>query len=151
VAEGSAATEIHFGFTPGGSQEKAEAVRGAARVTRAPTTPEATRTPTSPGVVRSTSAKPATKSDDDEDEEEVPGKIKSFDPARRILVLSLLNGTTRSFLLPRNVPVEVGSTASKKGIEDPALKAGATVTIFTEEGGHKVKEVKVTQHGWFRR
>jgi hypothetical protein len=151
VAQGSTATEIHFGFTPGGSQEKADAVRGAARETRAPTRPGAARTPTSPGVIRPTGGKPVTKSDDEEDEEEVPGKIKSFDPERRVLVLNLLNGTTRSFLLARDVPVEVGSAVSKKGIEDPALKAGATVTVFTEEGGHKVKEVKVTQHGWFRR
>jgi hypothetical protein len=149
VAQGANATEVHLGFTPGGSQEKAEAMRGAARETRPPTTPA--RTPTSSGLVPSANSRVPTKPEEEEDEEEIPGKIKSYDPARRILVLSLLNGTSRSFLLAKDVPVVVGRTASKKGIEDPALKDGATVTIFTENGGHKVKEVKVAQHSWFRR
>jgi hypothetical protein len=148
VAEGSTATEVHFGFTPGGSQEKAEAMRGAARETRPPSTP--TQTPTSSRVVPSANSKETTKPDEEEDDTEIPGKIKSYDPARRILVLSLLNGANRSFVLAKDVPVMVGRTASKKGLEDSALKEGATVTVFTEDGGHKVKEIKIAQHSWFR-
>jgi len=56
-----------------------------------------------------------------------------------------LNGSTRSFILAKGVPVLVRGKASKEGIEDPALKAGAAVTVVTDEGGKKVKELKISE------
>jgi hypothetical protein len=79
----------------------------------------------------------------DEDEEEFPGHIKSMDPARRLLVVTLLNGKDRSFMLSNNVEVMVKGAMSKEGIHDEALKNGAPVTVITEPGGRKVKEVKL--------
>jgi hypothetical protein len=38
----------------------------------------------------------------------------------------------------------VSGKASKEGLADPALKVGAKITVITDEGGRKVKEVKVT-------
>jgi hypothetical protein len=85
----------------------------------------------------------ASKKDEEEEDEEFPGKIKSVDPTKRMLVITLLNGKDRSFLLSREVTIQVKGTASKQGLQDPALKAGIPVLVVTDEGGRKVKEVKV--------
>jgi hypothetical protein len=37
----------------------------------------------------------------------------------------------------------VNGTASKKGLQDSALKSGAHITVITDEGGHKVKELEI--------
>jgi hypothetical protein len=60
------------------------------------------------------------------------------------LVVSLVNGKDRSFLLAADVKVLVNSRVSRRGLNDPALQAGAPLTVITEAGGRKVKEVKVT-------
>ena len=80
----------------------------------------------------------------EDDDNEVPGKIKSFDPAKRILVISLLNGKDRSFMLSRDVKIMVRGAASRRGLQDPALRAGAKITVTTDEDGHKVKEIEIT-------
>jgi hypothetical protein len=159
VAEGNMASEIHLGFAREHDEEKAEhakTTKKEPRPTDKPEVPAQTRTSkkVSPAdedprsVIKRRQAKKAA---EEEDDNEIPGKIKSFDANKRILVVSLLNGNTRSFILAKNVQVEVGGTASKKGLDDPALKAGATVTVFTDDNGRKVKEVKVVKHSWFRR
>ncbi len=61
-----------------------------------------------------------------------------------MLVVSLVNGKDRSFLLSNDVKVLVNSRVSRKGLSDPALQAGAPLTVITEVGGRKVKEVKVS-------
>jgi hypothetical protein len=163
VAEGNMATEVHLGFARQADQERTEP---GARPTRAEPRPagqpqdtprsrisrKVTPAPSEGRPPSRTSIQPhEAKKLEEEDETEIPGKIESFDATKRILVLSLLNGQTRSFMLPRDVPVEVGSKASRQGLHDPALKAGATVTVFTDEGGRRVKELKIAQHRWFRR
>ena len=71
------------------------------------------------------------------------GKVKSVDPARHMLVISLLNGQDRSFMIAKDVKLLVKGTMSQKGLEDPALKAGTPITVVTDPGGRKVKELKV--------
>jgi len=161
VAEGNMAAEVHLGFARDADQEKADGSKAARTETRPPgQTQDSVRSRVSRKVSPSegssepkTTLKPheAKKLEEEDDEGEIPGKVKSFDASKRILVLSLLNGQTRSFMLPRAVPVEVGGKASKQGLSDPALKAGATVTVFTDEGGRKVKELKIVKHSWFRK
>ncbi len=65
-------------------------------------------------------------------------------PTRRILVVTLLNGNERSFILPKNVKVLVNGTASKRGLQDPALQNGASIDVVTDQGGRKVTEIKIT-------
>jgi hypothetical protein len=50
-------------------------------------------------------------------------------------------------------PVQIhgAAAASKLGLKDPQLKAGAVVTVVTEEGGRKVKKVKITPASEIRR
>jgi hypothetical protein len=161
VAEGNMAAEVHLGFAKDADQEKAEG----AKTTRTPSRSSAqgqdsarsrvarkvSPSPSEAEARTTTRSHEAKKAAEEDDEGEIPGKVKSFDATKRILVLSLLNGQTRSFMLPRNVPVDVGGSASKQGLSDPALKAGATITVFTDDGGRKVKELKIAKHSWFRR
>ena len=85
------------------------------------------------------------KSEEEEDEDnEFPGKVKSVDPDKRVLVITLVNGKDRSFLLAHDVHVTVNSRMSRQGLSDAALKPGIPLTVITESGGRKVKEVKVT-------
>jgi hypothetical protein len=163
VAEGTAASEVHLGFAHDPDEEKGEhakAPRTEPRPTDKPREPVESTTSkkvspadeeSRPALKDAIKRRQAKKQAEEDDESEIPGKIKSFDANRRILVVSLLNGNTRSFMLAKNVPVEVGGAASKKGLSDPALKAGATVTVFTDDNGRKVKEVKIVKHSWFRR
>jgi hypothetical protein len=163
VAEGNMASEVHLGFARQADQDRAEPgaktvrtePRPAGQTQDAPRSRVARKVSPAPSESRpsKTGIQPheAKKLEEEDDESEIPGKVKSFDASKRILVLTLLNGQTRSFMLPRDVPVEVGSTASRQGLNDPALKAGATVTVFTDEGGRKVKELRIAQHRWFRK
>jgi hypothetical protein len=114
VADGAKATEIHLGFAKDADATKT-AKAGA----------------------------PSLKKLEEDDETEIPGKVKSFETAKHILVISLMNGKDRSFILAKDVPVHVNGVMSKQGLQDPALQAGAKITIITEEGGHKVKDVKI--------
>jgi hypothetical protein len=136
VASGTTAKEVHLGYD-----------RKDAAETPAPTKtePAAKGKPGQAPEPAATPSKraPAAKADEEDDEDEFPGKIKSADPARRMLVITLLNGKDRSFLLARDVKITVKGAASTRGLEDPALKPNIPVTVVTEPGGRKVKEVQV--------
>jgi hypothetical protein len=75
---------------------------------------------------------------------DIAGTIKSLNAAKNLLVVTLADGTARSFMVPKTAKVSVGDTVSEKGLSDSQLKAGMSVTIVTE--GRKVKEVKATAH-----
>jgi hypothetical protein len=87
----------------------------------------------------------------DDDDNDFPGKIKSVDADRNLLVVSLLNGKDRSFMVSSEAKLTVGRRVSQKGLSDPALKPGANVTVVTDEGGKKVKEVKIDGAAGMRR
>jgi hypothetical protein len=151
VAEGATATEIHLGFLHKDAEEKSTA-RDTEKTkvgTREPAekvirkVQPAQDTDTQPATKSATRTKSGSTPADEDDDQEIPGKIKSYDASRHHLVITLLNGKERSFLLAKDVKVMVKDTASKHGLEDPALKVGASVEVVTDEGGHKVKEVKV--------
>jgi len=72
---------------------------------------------------------------EEDEDREIPGKVKSYDGTRRLLVVSLLNGKDRSFLLANDVKVFVKGTPSKQGLKDPALRAGTPVTVLVGSGG----------------
>jgi hypothetical protein len=138
VADGTSAKEIHLGYSRKESgealAEKPAAKLGTPRE-KAPTIRERIKA----------RAKAAAKDDDDGDDDEIPGKVKSFDAERHVLVLTLLNGKTRSFILPRDLKVLVKGAASKKGLRDPAIKEGSAVTVIVEgAGGRSVRELQIT-------
>jgi hypothetical protein len=155
VAEGNTASEVHLGFARDAEANagKAGSAEPAARTTR----PRPTETETEPATksirprttpaetepASRTTGKAAGKTEDEDDEAEIPGRIKKMDASRRVLVVTLLNGKDRSFILPSDVKVLVRGAASRQGLHDPALKAGTHIDVVTEEGGHKVKEVKI--------
>jgi hypothetical protein len=153
VADGNTATEIHLGFLHGEGEEKtARSDADRTNKTGGRETPERTARKATPppednvpqsGVEKTTRGKAASHPKDEDDELEVPGKVKRYEPTRHILVVTLLNGKDRSFLLSRDVKVLVKGAASKEGLEDPALKVGASIEVVTDEGGHKVKELKI--------
>jgi hypothetical protein len=148
VAQGTTATEVHLGFSRGGGPETAgapaEQPEKATPERAQPKTAAPDRTPTKAAPAPTVRGKAPTKAEEDEDEDnEIPGKIKHFDPSRRILVVTMLNGKDRSFMLSKDVKVEVRGRASARGLEDPSLTTGMPVEIVTDEGGRKVKEVKV--------
>jgi hypothetical protein len=60
-----------------------------------------------------------------------------------MLVVSLLNGKNRSFLLSHDVKVLVRGTLSKQGLSDSALTADAPITVLVEPGGRRVRELHV--------
>jgi hypothetical protein len=122
VAEGDTASEIHLGFARDEHAQKTEAVKTAKS---------------------GTPARKTVKQLEEDDEMEILGRVKRFDPVKRVLVVSLLNGKDRSFILAKDVPVHVKGAISQQGLRDPALQAGASVTIVTDEGGRKVKDVKI--------
>jgi hypothetical protein len=122
VASGSSAKELHLGYDRKESDGKAASPKAAAKDAQ----------------VKARGAAP-----DDDQEDEFPGHVKSADPTKRILVVTLLNGSDRSFILAKDVKILIRGNASKQGLADPALKAGAPVTVVTEPGGRKVKEVVI--------
>jgi hypothetical protein len=144
VAQGATAAEVHLGF----ARDANEAVAGQPKTTtaqprvitklRKPAPVE----PSNPQASEQSSRTSKYPPQEDEDTE-VPGKIKSFDPSKRILVVSLLNGKDRSFMLSKNVAVLVRGTASKHGLQDPAMRAGTKITVITDEEGRKVKEIEI--------
>jgi hypothetical protein len=164
VAEGTTASEIHLGFarqadeeaqharTAGGSTPKSGKDDSADRP------PLSTRNPRRPPAGTENSDQPQTSKPgeqttgrsrtsryppEEDEENEFPGTIKSFDPTRRMLVVALLNGKDRSFMLARDVKVVIRGAASRRGLQDPALKSGAHITVTTEEGGRRVKELEI--------
>jgi hypothetical protein len=86
----------------------------------------------------------AAKSEEEADgDNDFPGKIKSVDAERNILVVTLLTGKDQSFMVGSEAKLTIGRRISQKGLSDPALKAGQHLTVVTDDGGKKVKEVKV--------
>src|SRR5262249_3545417 len=82
VASGGTAKELHLGYDRKDTDEK---------------------TATSKAATKEGTKARAQAPDDDEDE--FPGKVKSVDPTKRILVVTLVNGSDRSFILARDVAV----------------------------------------------
>ena len=147
---GNSATEIHLGFSRRNAGDAAEAkpvAKGSSSGARSgidqqTTSAIAKKLDSSKTGKLGTAAKAVEDGDDEDDE--IPGKLKSFDATRRLLVISLLNGKSRSFLLANNVKVVVKGTPSKEGLKDTALKEGAVISVFVEAGGRRVREVHVT-------
>jgi len=118
VASGGDATEIHLGYAR-------DAKTG---------TPAATKAKLK-----------AVKEIEEKDDVDLLGHVKSFDSAKRLLVVSLLNGKNKSFILSKETPVKVKGAASKRGIMDPAITTGAAIIVVTDADMRKVKEVKISQ------
>src|SRR5262249_3910046 len=91
----------------------------------------------------SVETKAAVHEEEADEDDEIPGRGKSYDATGRLLVVSLLNGKSRSFLLSHDVKVIVRGAASKQGLSDPALKADVPVTVLVEAGGRRVRELHV--------
>jgi hypothetical protein len=152
VASGEAATELHLGVDrkarKGSRTSAASTSSGTGSSSDEPSPPvETRRTSRFRGNLGAKSAtdKEAPKTEDAEsDDNDFPGKIKSVDPARRMLVVTLLNGKDRSFMLARDVKITVHGRASRLGLADTMFKPGIPLTVVTEDGGRKVKEVKIT-------
>jgi hypothetical protein len=157
VMEGEKTSQVHLGFARQAAESKGTDTAATTKDSDSDTktgscvrrfrvnkiTPDVPPTDTpSTSDAKTKSAKTA----EDEDEDEIPGQIKSFNATSRILVVTLLNGKDRSFFLAKNVPIHVRNTTSRLGLQDPSLKAGASVNVITEEGGRKVKEVRIIQH-----
>jgi len=149
VASGPSAKEIHLGFShraTGGARgsETTAANASATKEKRGgdATTRRAAKTKVNAKKGAEAATKSAASEEDDEDDE-IPGTVKSYNADRRLLVVSLLNGTSRSFFLSRDLKVLVKGTASQSGVADPAIKEGAHVTVLVEEGGRRVKELHV--------
>jgi hypothetical protein len=159
VAEGTTAAELHLGYDRKGRETTVGTTPPTSRPSTriapptdntpndaTPSTPAAPEKRTSRfrgliGPPRTPAAKPA---EDEDDDNEFPGKIKSVDPARHMLVITLVNGKDRSFLLASDVKVMINTRTSRQGLNDAALQPGTPLTVITEAGGKKVREVKVT-------
>jgi hypothetical protein len=150
VASGTAAKEVHLGYARKGEGETPAPAKATAKGKARPIGPAVpSKAKGTPAAGTDEAANPAKgaaakQAEAEEDEQEFPGKVKSVDPARRVLVVTLLNGKDRSFLLPKDFKVAVKGSASTITLESLALNAGAPVTVLTEPGGRKVKEVRVT-------
>ncbi len=152
VASGTTVREIHLGYdrrttTAAGTRESGGTAARSPTARREPAGGTSTAAPASKArtVIRKDEAparKPAAEEADDSDDE-FPGTIRSYNAGRRLLVVTLLNGTTRSFLLPNDLKVLDRGTVSKQGLADPALKEGARVIVIMEPGGRRVKELRV--------
>lgn len=147
VASGGNATELHLGIDRHSSDDTPATKKESTRDGTKGSPPESKQAKSRPatGAATKTETRSTQKSaPNDDDDEHFPGKVKSADPSKRILVVTLLNGTDRSYMVSRDAKVLIRGTASKQGLADPALKAGAVITVVTEPGGRKVKELKVT-------
>jgi hypothetical protein len=87
----------------------------------------------------------AAKKIEEEDDVDLLGHVKSFDSAKRVLVVSLVNGKSKSFFLSKETPVKVKGAVSRRGIQDPALTTGAAIIVVTDADMRKVKEVRISQ------
>jgi predicted RNA-binding protein len=151
VPDGSTAKELHLGYDRRAAQEKENEPKPSTKGTAATKdrskdkSADTAKKKDSKTVDKTTpkSATGAKDQDEDDDDEEFPGKVKSVEPSKRVLVITLLNGKDRSYLLSKDVKILVKGTPSKQGLQDPMLKPGVPVTVITEPGGRKVKEVKV--------
>jgi hypothetical protein len=174
VADGTTAVELHLGYDRKARETSGVTSRSASssRPASDNTTPSSTGTtstgtsdtgsstpPSSPtpststtrtsrfrglGESKRVTGKEAAKDEEEDEDNEFPGKVKSVDPDKHVLVITLINGKDRSFLLAHDVKVTVNNRASRHGLSDAAFKPGIPLTVVTEAGGRKVKEVKVT-------
>jgi hypothetical protein len=142
VATGTTAKELHLGiYRRDPNETPAEKPKGVAkkRLTRKAIEDAAIakKTPSKTGDA----TKPAEDQEDEDDE--VLGKVKSYNTTggRHLLVVALLNGKSRTFFLARDVKVLVKGKAAKDGLADPAIKEGTPITVLTEPGTSKVKEL----------
>jgi len=148
VATGTTAKELHLGIyrkEEGDAPAKPKAIVKSPRRDREVAEAEVAKAPTkkaTPKPVPDAATKSAAGEEDDEDDE-VLGKVKSYNTSsgRHLLVVTLLNGKSRSFFLSKEVKVLVKGKPVKDGLADPAIKEGAPITVLTESGGRKVKEV----------
>jgi hypothetical protein len=149
VAEGKAAKELHLGIDRKGSEEAVaepkSPTKAAPKQERGNVVPGETgkKTETKTPAKTVTKGEAPKKDDDEDDDQEFPGKIKSVDPSKRMLVITLLNGKDRSFLLSKEVKIIVKGKPSKEGLQNSMIKPGIPITVITDEGGRKVKEVEV--------
>jgi hypothetical protein len=149
VPTGTKAKELHLGFyrrEPGESTEKPKSV---AKKTRRQIREEAeaelakaNAKKVTPKAVTEAATKPAVEEDEDGDDE-ILGKVKSYNAnsGRHVLVVTLLNGKSRSFFLSKEVKVLLHGKPAKDGLSDPSLKEGTTITVLTEGGSSRVKEL----------
>jgi hypothetical protein len=147
VAEGANASEIHLGFSRKESGDSADAkpvTKRPAGDSRAGHEDSVSDTPKPKVAGKIGKMTKAAVADDDDEDDEIPGKVKSFDAGKRMLVVALLNGKSRSFLLANDVKVVVKGTPSKQGLKDAALKDGAVISVVVEAGGRRVRELRVT-------
>jgi hypothetical protein len=129
VASGATAKEIHLGYRhrePGSTTAGGKAA--------------ATKTK---GFMKKGATATAKEEEEEDEDDEIPGTVKSYNADRHLLVVSLLNGTSRSFILSRDLKVLVKGATSKQGVDDPAIKEGAHVIVTVEEGGRRVRELHV--------
>lgn len=87
----------------------------------------------------------AAKEIEEKDDVDLLGHVKSYDSTKRMLVVSLVNGKNKSFLLSKDTPVKVKGAVSKRGITDPAISSGAPVIVVTDADMRKVKEIRISQ------
>jgi hypothetical protein len=151
VPTGTTAKELHLGIyrrEAGESTEKPQTVakKKMSRKAREDADAEAAKAVTKNATPK-TVAEAATKTaaDEDDEDDEILGKVKSYNTSsgRHLLVVTLLNGKSRSFFLAKEVTVLVKGKPAKGGLEDPAIKEGTPVTVLTEPGGRRVKELHV--------
>jgi hypothetical protein len=152
VADGGTAKEIHLGFSRREGSSSSSAAKAAGKNTSPGTARTGGATASVPAVAKrpAGSAKGTAKigakaaaDDEDDEDDEFPGRVKSFDESRRLLVVTLLNGGSRSFLLSSDVKVLVRGTPSKQGLRDAALRADAPISVFVEPGTRRVTEIHV--------
>jgi hypothetical protein len=162
VADGNTAVELHLGYdrkakeageTPSPTRSRTFRSQSPSETpttnddsstpssSPAPSTPS-TRTSRFRGVTQPKQTSETPK--DEEDEDEFPGKIKSVDAARHMLVITLVNGNDRSFLVSSAAKLTVNNRESRHGLSDTSLKPGLPLTVVTEPGGRKVREIKVS-------
>jgi hypothetical protein len=60
-----------------------------------------------------------------------------------LLVVSLLKGKSRSFLLFHDVKVLVRGTPSNQGLTDLASRADVPATVLVDAGGRRVRELHI--------
>jgi len=149
VASGTTAKELHLGIyrrEAGESTAKPKTVvKKGPRELREDIEAEAKK-PIAKKAAAKAVADAATKptaGDEDDEDDEILGKVKSYNTSsgRHVLVVTLLNGKSRSFFLAKEVKVLVKGKPAKDGLADPAIKEGAPITVLTESGGRKVKEL----------
>jgi hypothetical protein len=150
VPTGTKAKELHLGIyrsEPGESTEKPKTAakkktRRQIREEAGAELAKAGAKKVTPKAVTEAATKPAADEDEDEDDE-IIGKVKSYNAnsGRHVLVVTLLNGKSRSFFLSSAVKVLVHGKPAKDGLSDPSLKEGTAITVLTEGGSSRVKEL----------